>query len=123
MSDRRRRGMLCDMSTRTKPQITVSPDVEDIEIAFSVLTTGQLAQTAVMRLAQGEESGPLANEHPRSEQVLYVVRGEVEGEIGDEHVVVRQGESVIVPREVPHRFVNRKAEIAITFNVYTPPAY
>lgn len=36
---------------------------------------------------------------------------------------VRAGDSVLVPHEVPHRFVNRSKDRAVTFNVYSPKAY
>lgn len=71
-----------------------------------MLENGQGLQSAVMVLDSGEQSGPYANDHPESEQVLYVVEGIVEGEIG-----------------APHRFVNRSMVKAVTFNVYAPKAY
>jgi oxalate decarboxylase/phosphoglucose isomerase-like protein (cupin superfamily) len=33
------------------------------------------------------------------------------------------GDSAIVPRDTPHRFVNRSQDRAVTFNVYAPKAY
>jgi mannose-6-phosphate isomerase-like protein (cupin superfamily) len=90
---------------------------------FDVLETAKQSQTAVMYLGPGEESGPKQNEHPHSEQVLYVVEGELEAEIGDERRTMRAGDSVIVRTETPHRFSNRSDRPALTFNVYAPPAY
>jgi hypothetical protein len=60
---------------------------------FSVLENGRSAQTAVMVLGPGEESGPLGNEHPSS------------------------------PNRAAHRCINRSNERAVTFNVYAPKAY
>jgi mannose-6-phosphate isomerase-like protein (cupin superfamily) len=91
--------------------------------AFEVLETVGDAQTAAMILAPGESSGPKMNEHPASEQVLFVMSGEVEAEIGDRKFRMRAGDSTIVPKRVAHRFTNPGKEPAITFNVYTPPAY
>ena len=68
-------------------------------------------------------SGPLGNEHAQSGQVLYVVEGEVTAEIGGSKFVMRAGDSVIVPRNVPHRFRNESTQTALTYNVYSPPAY
>ena len=90
---------------------------------FDVLETAKQTQTAVMYLGPGEESGPKHNEHPQSEQVLYLVEGELEAEIGDERRTLRAGDSVIVRTETPHRFSNRSDRPALTFNVYSPPAY
>jgi mannose-6-phosphate isomerase-like protein (cupin superfamily) len=88
-----------------------------------VLQTGEQAQTAVMSIGPGEASGPKTSEHPQSEQVLYVIEGELVAEIGERSFVMRAGDSTIVRRNVPHRFTNRTSRSALTFNVYSPPAY
>ena len=90
---------------------------------FHVLATARKLQAATMTLAPGKTSGPKANEHPRSEQALLVVEGEVLAEIGDERATLRKGDVVIVPAGTPHRFTNCFGSPAITFNVYGPPAY
>ncbi len=76
-----------------------------------------------MRLTPGKASGPMGNEHPQSDQVLLVIEGELLAEIGDEKTTLRKGDFVIVPAGVPHRFVNHGGSDAMTFNVYSPPAY
>ena len=98
-------------------------NINDAQSTFAVLENGRQVQTAVMVLDSGEESGPLGNEHPRSEQVLYVVEGSLEAEIDGKHFTMSAGDSVIVPNDAPHRFVNRSMDRAVTFNVYAPKAY
>lgn len=98
-------------------------NIRDAASWFHVLSTGRKAQVATMTLAPGKSSGPKGNEHPRSEQVLFVVQGEVLAEIGDEKATLRQGDVVIVPAGAAHRFVNHSASPASTLNVYAPPAY
>lgn len=98
-------------------------NVRESKSWFSLLQTAELSQTAVMSIGPGEESGPKANEHPGSEQVLYVIEGELDAEIGERSFNMRAGDSTIVRRDVPHRFTNRGLRPALTFNVYTPPAY
>lgn len=98
-------------------------NINDIPQGFSVLENGQGLQSAVMVLDSGEQSGPYANDHPESEQVLYVVEGIVEGEIDGKHFTMETGDSVIVSHGAPHRFVNRSMVKAVTFNVYAPKAY
>lgn len=90
---------------------------------FSVVKTGEGAQTAIMTLGPGEASGEKANEHVASEQVLYVVSGEIRAEVGDQTFVLSAGDSTIVPKGVAHRFSNQGSGAAETFNVYSPPAY
>lgn len=98
-------------------------NVRESKSWFSLLQTGETSQTAVMSIGPGEESGPKDNEHPQSEQVLYVIEGELHAEVGDRAFLMRAGDSTIVRREVPHRFTNRSPQPALTFNVYSPPAY
>jgi mannose-6-phosphate isomerase-like protein (cupin superfamily) len=90
---------------------------------FKVLQTGRHAQTAMMTLKPGEESGPMGNEHPKSEQVLFVVSGQLIAEIGAKRKTLKAGDCVHVPLRTRHRFVNRSKRPAVTFNVYAPPHY
>jgi len=90
---------------------------------FRVLMTSKKSQVATMTLAPGKSSGPRGNEHPKSEQVLFVVEGEVLAEIGEEKQTLRKGDVVIVPAGADHRFVNHSGSPALTLNVYAPPAY
>lgn len=76
-----------------------------------------------MTLAPGKSSGPKGNEHPKSEQTLFVVEGEILAEIGNEEQMLRKGDAVIVPAGISHRFTNHSESPAVTFNVYAPPAY
>jgi mannose-6-phosphate isomerase-like protein (cupin superfamily) len=98
-------------------------NVRKSESWFSVLQTGKLSQTALMAIGPGEASGPKENEHPHSEQVLYVIEGELHAEIGERSFTMRAGDSTIVRRGVPHRFSNPTQQPVLTLNVYAPPAY
>ena len=90
---------------------------------FSVVKEAARSQAAVMTLRPGRCSGPKGNEHPESEQVVFVVEGEVQAEIGEHECRLAQGDVIIVPRRAPHRFTNVSKRKAVTLNVYAPPAY
>lgn len=90
---------------------------------FEVLQTSKQSQTAVMTLKPGGASGPNLNAHEKSEQVLIVITGEVEAEVGGEKRTLRQGEVVLIPAGVKHRFHNATSEEVVTFSVYAPPEY
>ncbi|MBV8197476.1 MAG: cupin domain-containing protein [Candidatus Eremiobacteraeota bacterium] len=98
-------------------------NLHDIRGGFTVLENAQALQSAAMVLAPGEASGPFGNEHGESEQVLFLAQGELEAQVGDRKFHMRAGDSVIVPKNAPHRFVNRSDSTAVTFNVYAPKAY
>jgi len=98
-------------------------NIRDSGEFFRVLLTSKKSQVATMTLAPGKSSGPKGNEHPKSEQVLFVVEGEVLAEIGGEKQTLRKGDVVIVPEGADHRFVNHGGSTAVTLNLYAPPAY
>ena len=101
-------------------------DVTNIEKAkdwFEVLQTGERSQTAMMTLAPGDATGDKAEAHEKSDQVLLILDGELTGEVGDQRPHLKKGDVIIIPAGMRHRFVNRANKPAVTFNVYSPPAY
>jgi mannose-6-phosphate isomerase-like protein (cupin superfamily) len=53
----------------------------------------------------GPGEGPALHRHPYPE-VLIVQDGEATATVGDEPVVVRSGDIVVIPANTPHKFVN-----------------
>ena len=90
---------------------------------FEVLQTGERSQTAMMTLAPGDATGDKAEAHEKSDQVLLILEGELTGDVGDQRPHLKKGDVIIIPAGVKHRFVNRARKPAVTFNVYSPPAY
>ena len=90
---------------------------------FEVLQTGERSQTAMMTLASGDATGDKAEAHEKSDQVLLILEGELTGDVGDQRPHLKKGDVIIIPAGVKHRFVNRAKKPAVTFNVYSPPAY
>ena len=90
---------------------------------FEVLQTSERSQTAMMTLAPGDATGARAEAHDKSDQVLLMLDGVLIGEVGDQHPNLKKGDVIIIPAGLKHRFVNRAAKPAVTFNVYSPPAY
>lgn len=75
-----------------------------------------------MTLEAGKSSGE-KGAHKNSDQVLLVLAGELAGEVGEEKATLRKGDTLLIPAGVKHRFTNRAAEPAVTFNVYSPAEY
>lgn len=90
---------------------------------FEVLQTTKRTQTAMMTLKPGKSSGSEPEGHKNSDQVLLVLKGEVEGEIGDETITLSEGDVIIISAGTKHKFSNRSSADAITFNTYSPPEY
>jgi mannose-6-phosphate isomerase-like protein (cupin superfamily) len=76
-----------------------------------------------MKLAAGGRSSEEMNVHEKSDQVLLVIEGSVEGEIGGKKRLLQAGDVCLVPAGTPHRFQNAGQGAALTFNVYSPPEY
>lgn len=90
---------------------------------FEVLQTTKRTQTAVMILKPGKSSGSEPEGHKESDQVLLVLDGEVEGEIAEETITLREGDVIVIPAGTRHKFSNRGSADAVTFNTYSPPGY
>jgi len=102
--------------------MTIS-NIHDAGHWFEVLQTTRQSQTAVMVLTADHHSSEDLNVHKNSDQVLLLVEGELEAEIGGKKLAMRQGDTCIVPAGTPHRFENKSKLRAVTFNVYSPPEY
>jgi len=101
-------------------------DVKNIRDAtdwFEVLQTSKRTQTAMMILKPGKSSGSEPEGHKNSDQVLLVLKGEVEGEIVNETVTLPEGDVIIIPAGTRHKFTNRSSADVVTFNTYSPPEY
>jgi mannose-6-phosphate isomerase-like protein (cupin superfamily) len=98
-------------------------NINEAEDWFEVLQTSERSQTAMMTLGSGKSSGEKAEAHEGSDQVLLILEGELIGEVGDDHLSLKKGDVIMIPSGVKHRFTNRSRKRAVTFNVYSPPAY
>jgi mannose-6-phosphate isomerase-like protein (cupin superfamily) len=98
-------------------------NIDQVTEWFEVLQTTHRSQAAVMRLHPGEATGENAESHEESEQLLLVIDGALDGEIGSERLAMDAGDMVIIPAGVKHKFTNPGGKIAVTFNVYCPPEY
>ena len=85
---------------------------------FRILETQNGVQTGMLQLKPGEVSGPIENQFPGSAQTVVVLRGEIDAEIGEMRVRMREGDSVIVRRDVVHRFTGASDEEAVTLHLY-----
>src|SRR4029453_1642624 len=90
---------------------------------FEVLQTSERSQTATMTLAAGDATGARAEAHEETDQVLLMLDGELTGEVGDQRPSLKKGDVIIVPAGVKNAFATPPPPPAVTFNVYSPPAY
>jgi mannose-6-phosphate isomerase-like protein (cupin superfamily) len=98
-------------------------NIRDTSDWFEALQTTERTQTAMMTLKPGKSSGSKPEGHKKSDQVLLVLEGEIEGEVGDETITMEKGDVIVIPAGTKHRFTNRSSDDAVTFNTYSPPEY
>lgn len=98
-------------------------NIQEVASWFQVLHTTKHSQTAVMTLKPNGESSENLNTHDESDQVVLIVAGEIEAEIGKNRRTLRKGDTCIIPAGTPHRLNNVGKSPATTFNVYSPPEY
>lgn len=99
------------------------PSLRSYDSLWRVLHTTERSQVAIMILAPGEASSGAPSVHPKEDQLLYLIEGEVEAEVGGERRRMVAGQLAVVPANTPHRFINVGSVPARTLNIYTPPAY
>jgi len=89
----------------------------------NVLQTTERSQTAMMTLLAGKSTGEKAEAHEKSDQILLVLGGRLSGEIDGKRTNLKRGDIVVISAGAKHRFTNKGSTPAVTFNVYSPPAY
>jgi transcriptional regulator with XRE-family HTH domain len=71
----------------------------------------------------GGTTGEQAYTHGDSEEVFFVVRGEVELQLGDEIYLLAEGDAAHYRSSTPHRVRNRGAGTAEVLYMISPPSY
>src|SRR5205809_6161675 len=96
---------------------------------FNLLAHTREVQAAVMTLRPGGTSDDEpSNEHPGSEQWLFVISGSGEAKIGKRRGQLRRiklepGSLLIIEKGELHQIVNSGKRSLRTINFYAPPAY
>ena len=79
------------------------------------VVTGEKALVAQVFIAKG---GVVPEHHHESEQLTYIMEGALEFELEGQTVVVRKGEVLHIPPNVPHRAV--ALEDTLDLDIFSP---
>lgn len=90
---------------------------------FRVVAGTRRSQAATMVLEPGQSTGDDDNEHPRSDQWLYVVSGTGRAAVQRRTVALRAGSLLLIEAGERHEIRNTGRRPLVTINVYAPPAY
>lgn len=115
------------MSETDSGRFVAPEDVESQVFDWGVLkwlstpevTGGERFSAGVVRLEPGK--GHERHEHPDSDEILYVLSGSGEQELGDETREIEAGELVFVPEGVEHGTINTGWDPLVLLAVYSPP--
>jgi len=83
------------------------------------LVTGERMMIAHVHLQKGDE---VPQHHHENEQLTYILSGALKfwfGEKGDQELVVRAGEVIVIPSNLPHRAL--ALEDTLDVDVFCPP--
>ena len=91
----------------------VNANVLDVKISGTD-TDGQLAVFEQTSLSQGK--GTPLHIHNSQDEIFYVVEGEYYFQVGEERFKLTIGDSIFLPREVPHAWtqVSEKGRMTVT---------
>lgn len=93
-----------------------------VPIDFKVLSNDTDGGLAVMTSSNNPKStGPPLHIHPDFDEMFYVTKGEVKFKVGDELFFLKVGDSIFIPRNVPHCFTI-VSEMPATFLIIAQPA-
>lgn len=115
------------MADTDNPYFVESDDIESQVFDWGVLkwfstpevTGGQRFSAGVVKLEPGK--GHERHNHPDSDEILYVIRGEGEQEVADETRTISAGDMVWIPEGVYHGTINTSWEPLLLLAVYAPP--
>jgi quercetin dioxygenase-like cupin family protein len=80
------------------------------------------AGVCVIRVEMAPGDGPRLHRHPY-EEVFVVLEGDADFTAGDERVSATAGESVVVPPDTPHTFVNAGVDTLRLVAIHVSPAF
>ena len=88
---------------------------------FKVLETTEKSQVGVMTIEPGADSGP--EEIHKGDQIIYVMEGIADIEVGNEKAKLLSGEMLIIPALSRHHIYNRSNIQLLFITIYAPPEY
>ena len=105
-------GILLGQSLQNKPESKLVPAGADSlgeehslgfsKMHFKVSSAETAGGMFIMEHDNLGRGGPYRHVHPAQDEWLYAMAGEFRVEIGDQKLTLKPGDSVLMPRKVPH---------------------
>src|SRR5438128_4750098 len=95
-----------------------------INTFFKPILKSQSVQAAVMVLKPGQSSSDHPEEeHPKSEQWLFVISGQGKAKSNRRTLKLSPGSLLLIEKNEAHQITNTAKTALKTINFYAPPAY
>lgn len=119
-ADRPKKGILVkDGDNRLQESVKLDSVVS---IDFKVLAKDTDGDLSVLLSSNNfKATGPPIHIHPDFDETFYVTKGEVKFKVGEETFLLKVGDSVFIPRNVPHAFTIL-SDIPAAFLIVSQPA-
>jgi quercetin dioxygenase-like cupin family protein len=80
-------------------------DYADGQVVSRTLAQGKPLSVTLFAFAEGEE---ISTHSSPGDAMVYILDGEAEVTIGEEKFTVHQGETIVMPNNIPHGLIARK---------------
>ena len=98
------------------------PGLKAVDEFLTSNMAGRL-QVILSTIEPGGGTGAEPYTHDSDEEVVVVLAGVLDLWVGDEHYVLRDGDTITFPSRIPHWNVNRGAAPATVLFCLTPPSF
>lgn len=100
----------------------VYPGLRAVDEFLTAGMAGRL-QVILSTIEPGGGTGEEPYTHDSDEEVVLVLSGVLDVWVGDEHYVLREGDTITFSSRIPHWNVNRGDEPAVVLFCVTPPSF
>lgn len=90
---------------------------------FEILLKSDRSQVMMTSLMPGHTSSRRPAVNRKSDQIIYLIRGEARALVGDENRALSSGSLVLIPAGRPHQVMNTGAGRLMYLNFFAPPVY
>src|SRR5258706_16067556 len=99
-------------------------NTRSITAFFKPILQSPSVQAAIMVLKPGQSSSDKPeDEHPKSEQWLFVISGRGRAKTNKRTLKLYPGSLLLIEKNEAHQITNTAKELMKTINFYAPPAY
>jgi mannose-6-phosphate isomerase-like protein (cupin superfamily) len=94
-------------------------DFHGTKATIKVLTSETNDSYSIIHFEHPPNVGPALHMHSRGSESFHILKGEYQFLVGSKNMIAKQGDTIIVPKNIPHKF--RSGNIGGQFLAISPP--